>query len=93
MGSVKQLSVIGRSRDEVAEWLMDLRRKFGAPGNPIALNHNLHWSIVEGVILRCEEARAAERDAIVAWLASRCEYGPPCDRCTYCSVRLSIAIR
>ena len=36
---------------------------------------------------------AEERESIMGWLVHRCDYGPPCDRCTYCSVRRWIALR
>jgi hypothetical protein len=26
----------------------------------------------------------------IDWLRHRCDYGPPCGRCTYCSVRLTM---
>ena len=32
-------------------------------------------------------AGAEEREAIQDWLAHRCDDGPPCERCTWCSVR------
>ena len=32
------------------------------------------------------KARAAQREAIIDWLAHRCQYGPPCGRCAYCRV-------
>jgi hypothetical protein len=35
-----------------------------------------------------DPAVEAERLAITDWLAHRCEYGPPCGRCTYCQARL-----
>lgn len=41
--------------------------------------------------LRCARAYAiqvgkAVREGALDWLAHRCEYAPPCGRCTYCSV-------
>lgn len=35
------------TKDELSEWLMDLRKTWGEPGSPFPLHHNFHWAIIE----------------------------------------------
>ena len=49
---------------------------------------------IAGVLDAFAAARVVEeREVIMDWLVHRCDYGPPCERCTHCSVRRWIAAR
>ena len=52
-----------------------------------------HWCIAGARDTFAAARVAEERGEIMEWLAHRCDYGPPCNRCTYCSVRRWIGAR
>jgi hypothetical protein len=41
---------VSQDKDALSDWLMNLRIKYGQPGTPIQIPHNLHWAIVEGIM-------------------------------------------
>jgi hypothetical protein len=72
----------------VASWIQEIRDNLRCdPADPCAYdntcsNHRL-----------LEQMRVDTIDRIVDWLHHRCDYAPPCQRCTWCAAALNIERR